>query len=189
MTYAISTAETTKGTDPGEVAMILFDEFITRQFYIANEFIKFQNLLSSIIRDRPNVQIYMLANTVSKHCPYFRDMGLYRISQQEQGTIDVYTMGKSGTKIAVEGRIQTGSYTNKDGQKVYTTDVIVDVKRRLGTLMRPIVNSVLVLPVSLAEQQGLSALALTATFVSCVLLSDTARTMMSSPGRKSSAMT
>jgi single-strand DNA-binding protein len=31
-----------------------------------------------------------------------------------------------GTKIAVCGHIQTGSYTNKDGQKVYTTDVIVD---------------------------------------------------------------
>lgn len=31
-----------------------------------------------------------------------------------------------GMKIAVEGRIQTGSYTNKDGQKVYTTDVIVE---------------------------------------------------------------
>ncbi len=33
---------------------------------------------------------------------------------------------KKGTKIAVTGRIQTGSYTNKDGQKVYTTDVVVD---------------------------------------------------------------
>ena len=31
-----------------------------------------------------------------------------------------------GTKIAVTGRIQTGSYTNKDGQKVYTTDVVVE---------------------------------------------------------------
>ncbi len=31
-----------------------------------------------------------------------------------------------GTKICVTGRIQTGSYTNKDGQKVYTTDVIVE---------------------------------------------------------------
>ena len=31
-----------------------------------------------------------------------------------------------GTKVAVTGRIQTGSYTNKDGQKVYTTDVIVE---------------------------------------------------------------
>lgn len=33
---------------------------------------------------------------------------------------------KKGTKIVVSGRIQTGSYTNRDGQKVYTTDVVVD---------------------------------------------------------------
>lgn len=33
---------------------------------------------------------------------------------------------RKGTKIAVSGRIQTGSYTNKDGVKVYTTEVIVD---------------------------------------------------------------
>lgn len=31
-----------------------------------------------------------------------------------------------GTKIAVEGRIQTGSYQNKDGQTVYTTEVVVE---------------------------------------------------------------
>jgi len=31
-----------------------------------------------------------------------------------------------GTKVIVTGRIQTGSYTNKDGQKVYTTEVIVE---------------------------------------------------------------
>lgn len=31
-----------------------------------------------------------------------------------------------GTKLVVEGRIQTGSYTNKDGQKVYTTDIAVE---------------------------------------------------------------
>ena len=33
---------------------------------------------------------------------------------------------RQGTKLVVEGRIQTGSYTNKDGQKVYTTDVVVE---------------------------------------------------------------
>lgn len=33
---------------------------------------------------------------------------------------------KQGTKIVVSGRIQTGSYTNKDGIKVYTTDVIIE---------------------------------------------------------------
>ena len=33
---------------------------------------------------------------------------------------------RQGLKIIVTGRIQTGSYTNKDGQKVYTTDVVVE---------------------------------------------------------------
>lgn len=33
---------------------------------------------------------------------------------------------RKGTKIAVVGRIQTGSYTNKDGQKIYTTDIVVE---------------------------------------------------------------
>ena len=33
---------------------------------------------------------------------------------------------RKGTKVAIEGRIQTGSYTNKNGQKVYTTDVVIE---------------------------------------------------------------
>ena len=33
---------------------------------------------------------------------------------------------RKGTKVVVTGRIQTGSYTNKDGQKVYTTDVVIE---------------------------------------------------------------
>ena len=33
---------------------------------------------------------------------------------------------RKGTKICISGRIQTGSYTNRDGQKIYTTDVIVE---------------------------------------------------------------
>ena len=33
---------------------------------------------------------------------------------------------KQGTKIVATGRIQTGSYTNRDGQKVYTTDVVIE---------------------------------------------------------------
>ena len=33
---------------------------------------------------------------------------------------------RQGMRVAVSGRIQTGSYTNKDGQKVYTTDVVIE---------------------------------------------------------------
>ncbi len=34
--------------------------------------------------------------------------------------------GKKGTKFVIDGRIQTGSYTNQKGDKVYTTDVVID---------------------------------------------------------------
>lgn len=35
---------------------------------------------------------------------------------------------RQGTKIVLSGRIQTGSYTNREGQKVYTTDVVVETQ-------------------------------------------------------------
>lgn len=106
--YAISTVETSKGADRGPVKYICFDEFITRQFYLQNEFVLFQNILSSIIRKRSGIIIYMLANTVNKYCPYFRNMGLRKIGNQKQGTIDVYKMGQSQMKIAVEYCAQAG---------------------------------------------------------------------------------
>lgn len=56
--------------------------------------------------------------------------------QEEADFISCISFGKTaefaekylhqGTKIVVSGRIQTGSYMNKDGQKVYTTDVVVE---------------------------------------------------------------
>lgn len=56
--------------------------------------------------------------------------------EQESDFISCLAFGKSaehaekyyrqGLKIAVVGRIQTGSYTNKEGQKVYTTEVVIE---------------------------------------------------------------
>ncbi len=40
---------------------------------------------------------------------------------------------KKGRQVAVQGRIQTGSYKNRDGQTVYTTDVIADRVEFLGS--------------------------------------------------------
>lgn len=40
---------------------------------------------------------------------------------------------KKGQEVAIAGRIQTGSYTNKDGQKVYTTDLVVEEHDFCGT--------------------------------------------------------
>lgn len=56
--------------------------------------------------------------------------------EQTADFINIVAFGKAGefaekylhkgTKVVVTGRIQTGSYTNKDGQKVYTTDVVAE---------------------------------------------------------------
>ena len=99
--FALSDVEHDKSTSYPNVDIIVFDEFITRMYYLPDEFVIFMNVLSTIIRDRNNVKIYMLANTVNKFCPYFDEMGLYNISTQEQGTIDIYSMGEN-LKIAVE---------------------------------------------------------------------------------------
>ena len=59
---------------------ILFDEFITRSMYLPDEFVIFTNVLSTIIRDRNNVKIFMCGNTVNKYCPYYKEMGLNNVS-------------------------------------------------------------------------------------------------------------
>jgi hypothetical protein len=84
------------------VKNIVFDEFITRSAYLPDEFILFTNTLSTIIRQRNDVKIFMLGNTVNKFCPYFNEMGLKHIKDMNQGDIDVYRVGTSGLKIAVE---------------------------------------------------------------------------------------
>lgn len=101
--FALTSEQSYKGGSYPNITTILFDEFMTRKFYLKDEFIIFQNVLSTIIRDRNNVTIYMCANTVNKYgCPYFTEMGLYRIKQMTQGDIDVYEYGDSGLRVAVE---------------------------------------------------------------------------------------
>lgn len=102
ITAAINTSENTKGEDRGEVHTIVFDEFMTRSGYLNNEFVRFMNLLSTLIRDRENAVIYMLANTVNKYCPYFAEMGLKHIDKLAQGEIAIYNYGSSDLTVAVE---------------------------------------------------------------------------------------
>ena len=102
ITAAINTSENTKGEDRGEVHTIVFDEFMTRSGYLNNEFVRFMNLLSTLIRDRESAVVYMLANTVNKYCPYFSEMGLKNIDKLAQGEIAIYTYGSSDLTVAVE---------------------------------------------------------------------------------------
>lgn len=100
--FALSDTEHNKSISYPKITTILFDEFTTRQLYLPDEFILFMNTISTIVRQRTNVKIFMLGNTVDKHCPYFHEMGLSNINRQKQGTIDIYTYGDSKLKVAVE---------------------------------------------------------------------------------------
>ena len=100
--FGITSEEHYKSTSYPAIKWILFDEFITRDYYVPNEFVKFQNLLSTIIRKRDNVTICMCGNTLNQYCPYFKEMGLTGIGKQKQGSIDVYSYGDSELKVAVE---------------------------------------------------------------------------------------
>ena len=100
--FALSISTKSKGADRGEFAYTLFDEFLTRKFYLNNEFLLYTEILSTIMRDRDGTIHFLVGNTVNKYCPYFSEMGLTHITEQKQGTIDIYTYNDTELKVAVE---------------------------------------------------------------------------------------
>ena len=100
--FALTQMEHDKSTSYPDVTTIIFDEFLSRIGYLKDEFMLFMNVVSTIVRQRNDVTIYMLGNTVNKYCPYFTEMGLTHVDKMEPGTIDVYTYGESKLKVAVE---------------------------------------------------------------------------------------
>lgn len=99
--FALSNVEHDKSVSYPTVKNIVYDEFLTRRYYLPDEFVIFMNVLSTIIREKTDVTILMLGNTVNKYCPYFAEMGLRNVETMEQGAIDVYTFA-GNLKIAVE---------------------------------------------------------------------------------------
>ena len=100
--FDLNAMEHHKSTSYPKVTTVIFDEFLSRQGYLTNEFVLFMNTLSTIIRDRSNVKIFMIGNTVNKYCPYFSEMGLIHVKEQKPGTVDVYTYSDTGLSVAVE---------------------------------------------------------------------------------------
>lgn len=119
--FALTSMEHDKSTSYPKITTIMFDEFLTRDRYLVDEFVLYMNTLSTIIRDRDNVKIYMLGNTVNKYSPYFVEMGLTNVKNQNPNTIDVYTYGDSGLTVAVE---MCGEFTRhkKKSNKYFAFD-------------------------------------------------------------------
>lgn len=96
-------------------------------------------LIGRLTRD-PDVRYYNDQNgqqtAVARYTLAVDRPGRHQDGQQSADFISCVAFGKrgefaqqyfkQGTKIAISGRIQTGSYTDKNGQKVYTTDVNVE---------------------------------------------------------------
>ncbi len=112
--FALNEMEHNKSISYPKITTIIFDEFLTRHSYLVDEFMMFTNTLSTIIRQRDNVRIFMLGNTVNKFCPYFQEMGLTHVSEQKQGSIELYTYGDSPLKTAVEYCGSTASTKKSD---------------------------------------------------------------------------
>ena len=96
-------------------------------------------LMGRLTRD-PNVRYSQGNNTQESVCvaryTLAVDRRTSRDGQQSADFISCVAFGRAGefaekylrqgTKITICGRVQTGSYTNRDGQKVYTTDVVIE---------------------------------------------------------------
>lgn len=100
--FSISTMEHDKSTSYPRINKIIFDEFLTRGTYLPDEFVLFMNVISTIVRHRKDVTIFMLGNTVNQYCPYFTEMGLSNIKKMLPGDIDVYNYGNSALHVVVE---------------------------------------------------------------------------------------
>lgn len=114
---------TEKGISFHNVKIILFDEFID-ETYSDIEIDRFLNLISTICRDRQDVEVFMLANTISKYCPYFdlfgidirkiKQGGIYRINHENGVTCN---LEYCKTKVQEIGKNKTNKYTGFDNNK------------------------------------------------------------------------
>lgn len=119
--FALSNMEHDKSTSYPRVTSIVFDEFLSRMTPLPDEFVLFMNCISTIIRHRDNVKIYMLGNTVNKSSIYFKEMGIKHIDTMQPGQIDVYKYGDSGLVVAVE-YCNTFEKSKKKSDKYFAFD-------------------------------------------------------------------
>lgn len=119
--FSLSDGEHDKSTSFPNVDLIIFDEFLTSKLYLNDEFVLFMNTISTIVRRRTTVKIYMLGNTVNKFSPYFEEMGLTGVRKMKQGDIDVYHYGESDLKVAVE-YCESNNKNNGETNKYFAFD-------------------------------------------------------------------
>lgn len=120
--FDLNSMEHYKSVSFPKITTIIFDEFLSRQGYLNNEFILFMNMVSTIVRHRNNVKIFMLGNTVTQYCPYFAEMGLKHIKDQSPGTIDLYKYSDTDLQVVVEYCSPTSKRGGKSSDTYFAFD-------------------------------------------------------------------
>lgn len=92
--------ESKKGIPYNDISIIFFDEFIEKRGDLDDEVSKFMNLVSTVRRKRDDVEIFMVANTVTRFSPYFEEFGI-DIKKLHQGEIS-YIKHEMGAELAIE---------------------------------------------------------------------------------------
>lgn len=83
---------------------IIYEEFITDEFYLLDEPRLLQQFVSTVAR-LDKVRVFLVGNTLSRVCPYFKEWCLEGVLRQKQGTIELYhyhTENSETVTIAVE---------------------------------------------------------------------------------------
>jgi len=120
---ALSTEQNYAGASYLDVKNIIFEEFMSRSQYLANEPDKLMNFWNTVDRKRGTTRLWLVGNTISRVCPYLVEWDLMSIiTHQKQGNIDIKYLGtgtedKDGNEIQVKLAIE---YCKSSGKTSYS---------------------------------------------------------------------
>lgn len=134
--FSLANVNRTKGTSYPDITTILFEEFMSVTCeYLPDELNLFLNLVSTIVRHRTNVKVFMLANTISKYTPYISALGLkaHRLNKGEIIT-RTYTDKKGfKSKFVIERTENVNVFDNEENKEKIVYNVFGN--SRVGTMI------------------------------------------------------
>lgn len=106
------------------VTTIVFEEFISRDYYLPGEVNKLENLVSTVARRR-EITVYMIGNTINKICPYFTEWSLHQTKDQKQGTIELYhfttqELKEDGTPVVITIAVEFCENSGRNSQMFFS---------------------------------------------------------------------
>jgi hypothetical protein len=117
--FSLANVNRTKATSYPNIDTILFEEFMSIDTtYLNDEINLFLNLVSTIVRYRHNVKIFMLANAISKYSPYSEALGirLHRIKKGQIVTKEYKDKNGFVTRFAIERSENVNVFDNSENK-------------------------------------------------------------------------